>query len=112
VRWPGIGKHAAGEEICQIREAFDWTRNELRKMNLHIVNDGPAGNVVLTIKLPSELNSMEIGERLEFANYKLHFRSSFLQNNNILQITFMSADSLVKSPDFIEKFKSALYHKE
>lgn len=93
----------------QIREVFEWTRNELRKMNLHIVNDGDAGNVLLTIKLPSDLNSMEIGERMEFANYKLHYRSSFLQNNNILQIAFMSQDSLVKSPEFIEKFKSALY---
>ncbi len=93
------------KRIRDIKDVFTWSRNEIRKTGTYIINNGDSGNVVLSIKLPVSVSSYETGTALEFRGYKMHFKSSFLRNNNILQIAFMGADSLNKSEEMVKQLK-------
>jgi len=79
------------EKKCrQNREVSAWLRNEIRAMGLDILVDGPdAAPCVMTVCLPAGLSSLRIGTQLEERGFFTHYKSSYLQERNWLQICLM-----------------------
>jgi aspartate aminotransferase-like enzyme len=69
-----------------IQENFDWLRRHLLEMGFNILADSQISSPsVLTIALPAEVISFELGEWLERNNCFLSFRSKYLIERNLIQ---------------------------
>jgi len=68
-----------------------WLRGELKKMGCNIVS--PAASIspaVVTIDLPSRINSEAFGDRLADLGCMLSYQSGYLRTSNRVQICMMS----------------------
>ena len=72
------------------REMSNWLRRELRKEGLEVLVDGQrAAPCVMTVVMPREFSSEQIGCRLEEWGFFTHYKSSYLREKNWLQICLM-----------------------
>ena len=96
------------EKLQQIAEISGWLRGQLRELGLQIVApDADASPAVLTIALPSAINSKTIGWQLKKAGYLLSYNSQYLLKRNWIQICLMgewSRDHLATLPGVLASF--------
>jgi aspartate aminotransferase-like enzyme len=97
INWP--------EKFGQIDEVGAWLRRRLREVGLQIVApDAHAAPAVVTIALPSEINSRNLGNQLRSAGYLLSCNSGYLLQRNWIQVCLMgewSREHLEALPELI-----------
>jgi aspartate aminotransferase-like enzyme len=93
------------EKFNQIAEAGSWLRNRLREVGLQIVApDAHAAPAVVTIALPGDISSRNLGSQLRSAGYLLSCNSSYLLQRNWIQVCLMgewSREHLEALPELI-----------
>jgi aspartate aminotransferase-like enzyme len=105
------------EKFNQIAEVAVWLRQRLREVGLQIVApDAHASPAVVTIALPSEINSRNLGNQLRSAGYLLSCNSGYLLQRNWIQVCLMgewSREHLEALPELIaESCRSQRVKKE
>ena len=81
---------SSGKSYDELAELSNWLRAELADMGFDLVGtDGHASPAVITIVLPNELSSEDVGLGLEEAGYLLSYRSAYLLKRNWIQICLM-----------------------
>jgi aspartate aminotransferase-like enzyme len=89
----------------QMAEVAVWLRRRLREAGLRIVApDAHASPAVVTLALPGEISSRDLGRQLRSAGYLLSCNSGYLLRRNWIQICLMgewSRDHLEALPDLI-----------
>lgn len=94
------------EKYAQIAEVSDWLRSRLRELHFQIVApDAHASPAVVTIALPSDVNSDAIGWQLHQEGYLLSYKSEYLLRRNWIQICLMgewSRENLQPLPDVLQ----------
>ncbi len=74
----------------QLRETSAWMRPKLRELGLNLVgDDSETSPAVMTIALPSTLNSTLVGNQLQEAGFLLSYNSEYLRRENWMQICLM-----------------------
>jgi aspartate aminotransferase-like enzyme len=83
------------EKFDQIGEANCWLRKRLRDGGLNILApDDHASPAVVTIILPPEIKSSDVGKQLRGAGYLLSYNSAYLLRRNWIQICLMGEWSM------------------
>ena len=73
-----------------IEETSSWLRQRLRDLGFRIVaTDSDAAPAVITLALPPNLSSTELGDSLEQAGFSLSYNSEYLRARNWIQICLM-----------------------
>jgi aspartate aminotransferase-like enzyme len=89
----------------QIAEIGVWLREQLRQVGLEIVApDAHAASAVVTIALPPQVSSGEVGRLLRSKGYLLSYNSGYLRQRNWIQICLMGEwckDTLHRVPEVI-----------
>ena len=76
--------------FAEIAEASTWLRRGLRELGYGIVApDDHSSPAVITVELPEEASSSELGRRLEQAGYFLSYNSAYLLERNWIQVCLM-----------------------
>ena len=103
-----LGRTCWAEKFQQINEVSTWLRRHLRELGLQIVApDAHASPAVVSIALPSEINSKSIGLQLKKAGFLLSYNSEYLLKRNWIQICLMgewSRDNLATLPAMLANF--------
>jgi aspartate aminotransferase-like enzyme len=78
------------EKFAQISEVSLWLRGRLRELGFEIVAPDPvASPAVVTIVLPQEVSSRNVGRLLQQEGYLLSYKSEYLLCRNWIQICLM-----------------------
>ncbi len=79
------------QRFAEIRHSASYLRPRLQELGFNLVgNESNCSPAVVTIVLPPELNSSEIGARLQEAGYLLSCNSDYLRKRNWIQVCTMS----------------------
>ena len=74
----------------EIEETSSWLRQRLRDLGFRIVAaDAGAAPAVITLALPPNLSSTDLGDSLEQAGFSLSYNSEYLRARNWIQICLM-----------------------
>jgi aspartate aminotransferase-like enzyme len=85
-----LKRFGAARVFEEIADVTSWLSRGLRGLGFQVVApDGHASPAVITIALPEELNSGDVGERLEEAGYLLSYNSDYLLKRNWIQACLM-----------------------
>ena len=73
-----------------LAETSNWLRGRLRELNFQLIGEGakPAPGAV-TLAVPTHLNSVQIGQKLEDQGYLISYGSEYLRRRNWIQICLM-----------------------
>jgi len=84
------GEEEWKERFAAIRELSAFVRQRLQRSGLGVVApDGHESTALVTIALPAEVSSPELGPELEKSGYFLNWRSTYLVRRNWVQIALM-----------------------
>jgi aspartate aminotransferase-like enzyme len=76
--------------FSELKELSAWLRARLRELGFDLVGfDTVASPAVVTMALPEELNSVEIGSLVQESGYLLSYNSEYLRRRNWIQIALM-----------------------
>jgi aspartate aminotransferase-like enzyme len=76
--------------FAELTEISQWLRPKLREMGLTLVTaDAEASPAVVTIALPTEMDSCRVGGQLHDAGFLLSCNSDYLRRRNWIQICMM-----------------------
>lgn len=93
-------KRCGEEKFSGLVELGDWLRGELRELGFELITaDELATPAVVTLALPTSLNSCSVGKQLHKAGYLLSYGSEYLLQRNWIQICLMgefSRETLVE----------------
>ncbi len=82
VAWP--------RRLAELAELSTRLRAQLRELGFHILAaEADAAPAVVTIVLPAEIPSTDVGRRLQEAGYLLSYNSEYLRQRNWVQICLM-----------------------
>ena len=74
----------------EIEETSSWLRRRLRDLGFRIVAaDSDAAPAVITLALPPNMSSTDLGDSLELAGFSLSYNSEYLRARNWIQICLM-----------------------
>ena len=74
----------------EIADISAWLRRGLRRLGYRTVApDEHSSPAVITIELPEEFRSIDVGRRLEAMGYVLSYNSSYLLDRNWIQVCLM-----------------------
>jgi aspartate aminotransferase-like enzyme len=78
------------KRLAETAEMSAGLRQRLAESGFALIGNGaPASPAVVTIALPSELNSVRVGEAMHEAGYLLSYNSGYLRRKNWIQICLM-----------------------
>ena len=80
------------ERLQKIKTAYQKIIEKIANSSFQLfeVKDGA---VMITFSIPKPLNSMIFGSTMEQKGFLLHYRSQYLQERNLVQISLMSYES-------------------
>ncbi len=88
--------HAAVKRVrwqlrfAEVVELSTWLRSQLVGMGCQLIgSETPTSPAVITIVLPGELDSCDVGRRMQETGYLLSFNSEYLRRRNWIQICLM-----------------------
>jgi aspartate aminotransferase-like enzyme len=80
-----------------LEQMSGWLRARLRELGFQLVAaDAAASPAIVTLALPEELNSVQVGRLVEESGYLLSYNSEYLRRRNWLQICLMGECSQEK----------------
>lgn len=75
------------EQYQKINTVYTTIRDAIEAFGLKLVTPkSQASPAILTIKIPSGISTVDIGEMLSYQGYQLHYESSYLIERNWMQI--------------------------
>ncbi|HEK9102636.1 aminotransferase class V-fold PLP-dependent enzyme [Bacillus cereus] len=78
-------------EYKKIYQTYAFLEEAVTNMGLQLVSPKEhASSIILTIALDKELSSKEIGDSLALQGFIIHYKSSYLQQNNWIQIACLN----------------------
>ncbi len=81
-RWP--------EHFREVAELMDWLRARLRELGFDMIDvPGRMSPAVVTLRLPAELDSTQVGARLQETGYLVSCNSEYLRAKNWIQVCLM-----------------------
>jgi aspartate aminotransferase-like enzyme len=93
------------EKFAQIDATAKWLRAKIREAGFQIVApDAHASPAVITLALPTDINSKSVGWQLQKAGYLLSYKSEYLLRRNWIQVCLMgewTQDHLRALPDVL-----------
>lgn len=82
-----LGNISSKETFRKIIKSHRFIKEGLEQRGFKLVTKGDdCSPMVVTIKLPESVSSVEIGDLLYYHNYLLHYESKYLRERNWLQI--------------------------
>lgn len=85
-----LARPSWADRFAQLHESSDWLRSELRRAGFELVApDVVAAPAVVTVALPSEIDSRRLGDRLQREGFLLSYASEYLVARNWLQLCLM-----------------------
>lgn len=92
-----VKRVAWDQRFEELRSTAAWLRPKLRELGFSLVgSDAECSPAVVTIALPENLNSAEMGARLAEAGYLLSCNSDYLRRRNWIQVCTMGECSQAK----------------
>lgn len=90
-----LDKFKTDDVYNKIRERYDYMRLKLKESGYKImkINKDEVSPVIITVELPKEVSSTNIGESLAINNIFIHYKSSYLQARNIIQFSFINCNT-------------------
>lgn len=81
---------------------YNYMRAKLEQLNLPImsINTEELSPVILTVEVPKEFSSVNIGDSLSINNIFIHYNSSYLREKNILQFSFINRNTNFEEIDY------------
>lgn len=77
---------------CEIHDHAQWLRAELRAAGFELgADEANASPIIVTIKLPSEVDAEQLGAALEHRGFLTSHRSGYLSERNWIQFCLMAA---------------------
>ncbi|MFS0781816.1 aminotransferase class V-fold PLP-dependent enzyme [Bacillus sp. 1P06AnD] len=81
------------DTFIRIQSHSEYVRNQLKHLNITFIGDEKhLSPIILAIQMPSSVHSFNFGRTLEFQGCIIHYASSYLQERNWLQISFINTD--------------------
>jgi aspartate aminotransferase-like enzyme len=78
------------KHFAELLDLSAWLRPKLRELGFELIGeDANTSPAVVTISLPSHLNSVKIGALIQEAGYLLSYNSDYLRRKNWIQICLM-----------------------
>jgi aspartate aminotransferase-like enzyme len=78
------------KRFAETAEMSTWLRERLVEQGFHLVGNGASiSPAVITIQLPTEINSVKFGSAMQETGYLLSFNSEYLRGKNWVQICLM-----------------------
>ncbi len=103
-----VGEAAWNARYDSIKELSAFVRLRLREAGLHVVApEGHESPALVTIALPGEVLSPELGPELEKSGYFLNWRSPYLVRRNWMQVALMGEYDASTVSRFLDVFTEA-----
>ncbi|MGX7069316.1 aminotransferase class V-fold PLP-dependent enzyme [Gemella bergeri] len=85
-----------------VKEKYSYMKKGLKELNLPImkIKEKEISPVIITVELPKEISSLNIGESFAINNIFIHYKSSYLQERNIIQFSFINVNTDKKEIDY------------
>lgn len=75
----------------QVAATHEFLQKEIENIGLHIVTEKEyRGPVIITIALPRGIASTKVGDLLALQGFVIHYESTYLKENNWIQITCLN----------------------
>ena len=83
------------ERYEKVQEKYSYMKEGLKELNLPIMKfkDKEVSPVIITVELPKNISSLNVGASLAINNIFIHYKSSYLQERNIIQFSFININT-------------------
>ncbi|MGX7111754.1 aminotransferase class V-fold PLP-dependent enzyme [Gemella cuniculi] len=90
------------ERYEKVQSKYSYMKEELKILNLPImkIKKKEVSPVIITVELPKEISSLNVGESFAINNIFIHYKSSYLQERNIIQFSFININTTKKEIDY------------
>lgn len=80
------------EPYINIKARYDYMRKQLEELNLPImkIKQEEESPIILTVEIPKEISTVNIGDSLSVNNIFIHYNSVYLRKRNVLQFSFIN----------------------
>jgi aspartate aminotransferase-like enzyme len=98
------------QRFAEVAELSAWLRNELSELGFVLVGrHAPTSPAIITIALPQELNSVNVGASVQEAGYLLSYNSEYLRRTNWIQICLMGECAKEKLVSLLNAMKRVCF---
>jgi aspartate aminotransferase-like enzyme len=102
-------KSVNDERYEHIKKRYDYIRAKIEEMGLPVlVPRKYSATGILTIDVPKDISSVEMGDEVFLQGYQLHYESVYLRERNWLQISCMGNFSQKEIDGMLSSLKQAL----
>lgn len=80
------------EPYINIQNRYNYMRAKLEELNLSImkIKKEELSPVIITVEIPKEVSTINIGDSLSINNIFIHYNSVYLREKNVLQFSFIN----------------------
>jgi aspartate aminotransferase-like enzyme len=99
--------------FAETAEWSTWLRERLMEMGFNLIGNGAqVSPAVVTIALPPEMNSANIGEAMQEAGYLLSCNSEYLRRKNWIQVCLMGECTREKVVALANALNRVCFHRQ
>ena len=90
------------ERYEKVQEKYSYMKAGLKELGLPImkIKEKEVSPVIVTVELPENISSLNIGASLAINNIFIHYKSSYLQERNIIQFSFININTTKNELDY------------
>jgi acetyltransferase len=90
------------ERYEKVQEKYTYMKEGLKQLNLPIMKfkEKEVSPVIITVELPESICSLNVGSSLAINNIFIHYKSSYLQERNIIQFSFININTTKNEIDY------------
>ena len=90
------------ERYEKVQEKYTYMKEGLKQLNLQIMKfkEKEVSPVIITVELPESICSLNVGSSLAINNIFIHYKSSYLQERNIIQFSFININTTKNEIDY------------
>ncbi|MCX6923141.1 MAG: aminotransferase V, partial [Verrucomicrobia bacterium] len=99
------------ERFAELVEISAWLRTSLRELGFELIGDAATTSpAVVTIALPSELNSVQVAELILESGYLVSYNSEYLRRRNWIQVCLMGECAKEKVVSLLNALNRVCFH--
>lgn len=90
------------DPYINIKNKYLYMRSKLEELNLPImkIKKDELSPVIITVEIPKNISSVNIGDSLSINNIFIHYNSYYLREKNILQFSFINRNTDIEELDY------------
>ena len=90
------------ERYENIYDKYTYMKEGLKALNLPImkIKEKEVSPVIITVELPENISSLNVGASLAINNIFIHYKSSYLVERNIIQFSFININTTKEEIDY------------